>query len=119
MLLYAMRRICLGIVILLVTTLGLFSLIHVIPGDPAVIALGPHATPEMRADFRAEMGLDLSLPVQFLRFLGHVLSGDLGIDVWSRRPVGAMIMIVCRASLSDDLRSRYLCCSKLARILLK
>jgi peptide/nickel transport system permease protein len=93
MLLYAMRRICLGIVILLVTTLGLFSLIHVIPGDPSVIALGPHATPEMRAEFRAAMGLDLSLPVQFVRFLGHVLQGDLGIDVWSRRPVGAMIMV--------------------------
>jgi ABC-type dipeptide/oligopeptide/nickel transport system permease component len=91
MLTFTLRRIGLGIVILLVTMLMLFSMIHVIPGDPAVIALGPHATPEMRAAFREAMGLDLPLPIQFGRFIACVLTGDLGTDMWSQRPVGRMI----------------------------
>ena len=48
MLLYAAKRIVLGIVILLIIVLALFSMIHVLPGDPVVVALGPHATLAMR-----------------------------------------------------------------------
>jgi ABC-type dipeptide/oligopeptide/nickel transport system permease component len=45
----------------------------------------------MRVAFRAAMGLDQALPMQFGRFVARVLTGDLGTDIWSRRPVGRMI----------------------------
>ena len=57
----------------------------------APIALGPLATPEMRADFRARMGLDQPFLSQYLTFLGNVAVGDLGVDVWSKRPVTTLI----------------------------
>jgi peptide/nickel transport system permease protein len=89
---YILRRVLLAIVIMLVTTTLLFTLVYVIPGDPASVALGPRATPEMKAELRARMGMDQPLPVQLLRFLGNAMVGDLGVDVWSRRPVTAMVL---------------------------
>ena len=71
--------------------LFLLSAIHLVPGDPAGIALGPRATPEMREEFRTRMGLDLPFFVQYFRFLGNVATGDLGVDVWSNRPVASII----------------------------
>ena len=94
MLLYAAKRIVLGIVILLIIVLALFSMIHVLPGDPVVVALGPHATLAMRAQFREQMGLDLPLPAQYLHYLQRLVRGDFGTDIWSGAPVGTLIMRV-------------------------
>jgi peptide/nickel transport system permease protein len=69
----------------------LFSMVYLIPGDPATIALGPLATPEMVASFRDRMGLDRPLPVQLWNFFAHAIRGDLGVDVWSERPVRRII----------------------------
>jgi peptide/nickel transport system permease protein len=81
----------LSIAIVCVAMLFLLSAIHLVPGDPAGIALGPRATPEMREDFRIRMGLDKPFVVQYVRFLGNVVTGDLGVDVWSSRPVAGII----------------------------
>jgi peptide/nickel transport system permease protein len=67
-------------------------MIYVVPGDPASIALGPRATPEMKAQLIARMGLDQPLPVQLVNFIGGVFGGDLGVDVWSNRSVAAIIL---------------------------
>jgi len=56
MLAYALQRIALALLICTVAITGLISLIHVIPGDPVVIMLGPRATPEMREAKYREMG---------------------------------------------------------------
>ncbi|HEV8439072.1 MAG TPA: ABC transporter permease, partial [Methylomirabilota bacterium] len=93
MLRYALRRLALALVIVLVAMAMLFGMLHLVPGDPASIALGPRATPEMREDFRIRMGLDRPIPVQFARFVGNVLGGDLGTDVWSRQPVGRLVWL--------------------------
>lgn len=77
---------------MLVTMIMLFSLVYVIPGDPASVALGPRATPEMRQELRARMGLDKPVPVQIARFVGNALTGDLGVDIWSHRPVSVMVL---------------------------
>ncbi len=58
-----------------------------IPGDPVSIALGPRATPEIQAAYAAKMHLDKPLIYQFLIFMGNVLQGDLGADVFSDRSV--------------------------------
>lgn len=88
---FILRRIGLGIVILFVVALMLFSLMHMIPGDPAVVALGSRSTSEMRLAFREMMGLDRPFYEQLGLFVSRLSVGDLGEDVWSRRPVLAMI----------------------------
>ena len=69
----------------------LFCMIHLVPGDPARILLGPRATPELIASMSARMGLDLPLPVQILRFFGNLFTGDLGMDVITNRPVADIV----------------------------
>jgi peptide/nickel transport system permease protein len=90
---YVLRRLGLAVLIVLVAMALLFSMIHLVPGDPASVALGPRATPEMREEFRVRMGLDRPVPVQFARFVGSALRGDLGRDVWSRQPVARLVWL--------------------------
>lgn len=69
----------------------LYSMIHLVPGDPASIVLGPRATPEMKEALKARMGLDQPFVMQLFHFFGNVLKGDLGTDVFSNRPVSTII----------------------------
>ena len=69
----------------------MFFMIHLVPGDPARILLGPRATPEMIADISMRMGLDQPLIIQLIKFLGNILKGDLGMDVISIRPVSSIV----------------------------
>jgi len=66
-------------------------MIHMVPGDPARILLGPRATPEMITTISAQMGLDKPLPVQILKFFGNLLRGDMGMDVITNRPVATIV----------------------------
>lgn len=85
--LYLVKRLALSVAIVLLAVLVLFSMLHMIPGDPVSIALGPRATPEVQAAYAAKMHLDKPLTYQFLIFIGNVLRGDLGTDVFSGRSV--------------------------------
>ena len=84
---YTIKRIGLSAVIILLALLALFALLHMIPGDPVSIALGPRATPEIQARYAEKMHLNEPVVVQFFIFLGNVLQGDLGADVFSERSV--------------------------------
>lgn len=84
---YLLRRLGLSLAILVTAVLALFSLIYVVPGDPATIALGPRATAEQKAVFRERMGLDQPLVVQAVRFVTQLAQGDLGTDILTKRPV--------------------------------
>lgn len=91
MLNYAIKRIGLAVVIIIVVMLAMYAMVFLVPGDPASLALGPRATPELKQELMRRMGLDQPIYVQIFRFFGNALSGDLGYDVWSRRPVAEMI----------------------------
>lgn len=67
--------------------LVVFLMVRLIPGDPARIMLGTHATPESVAELRAELGLDAPIWQQFFAFTANVLQGDLGISLVYRRSV--------------------------------
>jgi peptide/nickel transport system permease protein len=84
---YALKRLWLGAIIISFALMMMFAMVHLIPGDPASVALGPRATPEMKEALRERMGLDQPVPVQLLNFFGNVATGDLGLDVFSKRPV--------------------------------
>lgn len=91
MLLYLIKRLGLGLLIVILAVTLLFCMIHMVPGDPARIILGPRATPELIASLSLQMGLDQPLPVQIFRFFGNLVQGDLGMDVITNRPVAATV----------------------------
>lgn len=66
-----------------------FLLIHIAPGDPAELMLGDYTgvSPQVLRDLRARLGVDQPLPVQYARYLGQVLTGDLGRSFRTNQPV--------------------------------
>lgn len=84
---YLLARLVLVLPVLFGVSMVTFSLIRLVPGDPATIALGPdsRARPEDIAAIRASYGLDEPAPMQYVRWVGHVLSGDLGKSFRSGR----------------------------------
>ena len=91
MLQYLIKRL-LGLVpTLIFVGVLVFMFVHLLPGDPARLAAGPDATPETVALVRQDLGLDKSLPEQFLRFAGGVLHGDFGKSLRTKRPVSTEI----------------------------
>lgn len=64
-----------------------FFLVKLIPGDPAVLMLGPFATDQALAELRSELGLDRTVFAQFFIYIGNVLQGDLGTSWQTTLPV--------------------------------
>ncbi|HLA23955.1 MAG TPA: ABC transporter permease [bacterium] len=81
---------------LILVSLLVFGLMRVRGDDPVVIMLGPDATPELVAEVRKELGLDLPLAVQYARWMWGVLRGDLGLSLRTRERI--IVMIAERAS---------------------
>jgi peptide/nickel transport system permease protein len=86
---FILRRVLLMIPVLLGVSLVTFIIIRSIPGDPVQVLLGAdrRTTPEQIEAIRAAYGLDQSLPLQYLKWLGHVVTGDLGDSLRTRRPL--------------------------------
>jgi peptide/nickel transport system permease protein len=99
MLTYAIKRIALAVLIIFVVMLAMYAMVYLVPGDPASLALGPRATPELKQELIQRMGLDQPIYVQVWNFFRNALTGDLGYDVWSKRPVAAMILEVLPSTL--------------------
>ncbi len=89
---YILQRLLQLIPVLLLTSILIFLMIYLIPGDPAQITLGPNATPEQLVAVRSQMGLDQPLPVQYVIWLGRALRGDLGKSFINDYPVGQLIL---------------------------
>ena len=88
---YVVRRLIQLVPIVLGVTALVFFLIHLVPGDPARTILGIHATPAKVALLHREWGLDKPLPVQYWRFLGRMLHGDLGSSLFYSVPAGRLV----------------------------
>jgi peptide/nickel transport system permease protein len=84
---YIGRRLLLTVVVLLGMSLITFVLSHVVPGDPARLLAGPHATQAQVDAFAQRYGLDRPLPVQYGNYLAGLVRGDLGVSLTTRRPV--------------------------------
>lgn len=84
---YIARRLLDLVPVLLGITLLVFSLLHLIPGDPAVVLLGERATPAQVEALREQLGLNQPLPLQYLTFLGNLLHLDLGTSIISGIPI--------------------------------
>ena len=84
---YIAQRLFYIIPTLLIVAFLVFFLIHLIPGDPALIILGENANPESVQALRESLGLDKSLPYQFVIWLSKIAKGDLGNSIFTKRPV--------------------------------
>ncbi|EAC0729321.1 glutathione ABC transporter permease GsiC [Salmonella enterica subsp. enterica serovar Give] len=96
MLNYVLKRLLGLIPTLLIVAVLVFLFVHLLPGDPARLIAGPEADAQVIALVRQQLGLDQPLHVQFLHYITHVLQGDFGTSMVSRRPV------------SEEIASRFL-----------
>jgi ABC-type dipeptide/oligopeptide/nickel transport system permease component len=91
MLRYLIRRLLLTIPVLLGVATLVFSLLHLVPGDPVQAMLGDSASPADIAQMRERLGLNRPLYEQYGAFLGGVLRGDLGTSIRTSQPVTSAI----------------------------
>jgi peptide/nickel transport system permease protein len=92
MLRYLTKRILLLIPVLFTVSTLVFSIIHLIPGDPVDLILGEQSLPADRQKMREALGLNRPLLQQYGHFLKGVAHGDLGQSLFERRPVKTMIL---------------------------
>lgn len=91
MLSYIMRRILAAIPVMCVVAIFVFLLLRITPGDPAAIIAGDMATPDQLERIRASLGLNQPIHVQFITWVGQLLSGNLGTSLISQTPVTTLI----------------------------
>lgn len=91
MLRYTLRRVPSAVIVLVVSSIAIFALIHLANGNPAAMAAGPDATAAEIAAKRHQLGLDQPLVHQYLSWLHGLLTGDLGRAYISGAPVGQLI----------------------------
>jgi len=84
---YVVKRLLIAIPSLLIASLIVFTLPRLIPGDAVQLMLAEKAYAKDIAELRAKLGLDRPMYVQYVDWLGHVVRGDLGESLWTRRPV--------------------------------
>jgi peptide/nickel transport system permease protein len=89
---YICKRLLLTLPTLLLVSVAVFLIIRLIPGDPALVLLGEGADAASIAAVRADLGLDRPLPIQFVSWFEHALTGDLGRSIVSGEPVGKLIL---------------------------
>lgn len=101
---FTIRRILVGIPVLIGLSIVMFGLIHLAPGDPveALVSQGSAITPQALEQARKNFGLDKPIPVQYLIYVGHLVRGDFGTSyasngksVWSliKAAAGATIIL--------------------------
>jgi peptide/nickel transport system permease protein len=82
-----LRRAASALPLLFLVSLGAFSLVSLLPGDPAAAMAGEAATPEQLAELRLRLGLDDPFIVRYLTWIGHIFSGDLGSSAITGRAI--------------------------------
>ena len=97
---YLLRRVGQAVVVLFGVSVAVFSIIHLVPGDPVRLALGTRFNQETYDALVARSGLDDPVVVQYVNWLGNALSGDLGVSFRSGRPVTELILERLPATMS-------------------
>jgi len=88
---YLLRRLAATLPVMAVVAVVVFLLIHLSPGDPAALIAGDLATTDDIDQLRVALGLDKPLPVQFVGWVGRILSGDLGTSIFTQVPVTQLL----------------------------
>ncbi len=88
---FLIRRVLLLLPVFLAVSVVIFLILHLIPGDPVDNLLKVGSSASKRAEIEARYGLDRPLIIQYGLWLGHLLQGDLGTSIVTRRPVASLI----------------------------
>lgn len=96
---YAVRRVLLTVPVLFATSVFVFLLIRLVPGDPVRTMLGIRATPGTIATVRDQLGLDRPLPEQYWMWLTGIFHGDLGTDFVSHEPITQLLGVALPVTL--------------------
>ena len=88
---YIVHRVLATIPVMGVVGVAVFMLLHLTPGDPAAVIAGDYARPEDIVRIRQQLGLDRPIHVQFFTWVAAILSGDLGVSIFSDLPVAHLI----------------------------
>ena len=96
---YALRRLFLAVPVLFGVSVLVFAVLHLAPGDPAAIMLGAQATKEDVVRLHRDLGLDQPLVIQYVRWMGHVVQGDLGRSIPLGRAVLPEVLLRFKATL--------------------
>ena len=105
---YVIRRLVYSVPTLLGAALVVFSLFHLVGGDPATLLLGKHATAERVAMVRSELGLDQPLPIQFGHFLKEIVTFDFGKSYTTREVISDRILKGVGPTLSLSIPAFFL-----------
>lgn len=100
---YLLKRLLLAVPTLFGASIIIFLLIHIAPGDPVRVMLGPMDDPALRARLVRQLGLDLPLHEQYLRWLRKALQGDFGISVTIQRGSSVMELLTQRYAVTLEL----------------
>ncbi|EIV93862.1 ABC transporter permease [Frankia sp. QA3] len=101
---FILGRMLAGVPVLFAAVTLSFALVHLLPGDPVDVMLdagaGGQSTPQQRDALRHELGLDASLPTQYVRYIGNLVQGDSGRSIQSGESVTSMIVRAVPPSLA-------------------
>jgi peptide/nickel transport system permease protein len=86
-----LRRLVQAVFTLIGALSVMFLILRLTPGDPVQIMLGDYRTPELEAALRARYGLDQAVPVQYLKYVGNILTGQLGVSYWRNQDVTTLV----------------------------
>lgn len=96
---YIIRRLLQALPTLFISSVVVFMIIRMVPGDPARMMVGFDAPQEEVDAVRVSLGLDQPLPVQYVRWLGQVVQGDLGVSLINKFPVGDLVLAKLPATI--------------------
>ncbi len=88
---YLINRLALSVIVVFGVSILVFSMLHLVPGDPAVVMLSESASGQDVEQLRHDLGLDQPLWVQYTLYIGHVVHGDLGRSIRLQQPVAQLI----------------------------
>jgi glutathione transport system permease protein len=88
----------------------MFLILRLTPGDPVQIMLGDYRTPELEAALRARYGLDQPIPVQYVRYVANILTGNFGVSYWRNQDVMPLVTSVLPYTLELGITAVIVTC---------
>jgi peptide/nickel transport system permease protein len=88
---YLINRLALSVIVVFGVSILVFSMLHLVPGDPAVVMLSESASGQDVERLRHDLGLDQPLWIQYTLYISHVVHGDLGRSIRLQQPVAELI----------------------------
>src|SRR5881227_4500499 len=88
---YIIRRLLQALLLLALLSVGMFALIHLLPGGPDQVIFNPRLSAAGRAALRARFGLDQPVYIQYLKWLGNALTGNFGFSFSTNQPVSQIL----------------------------